>query len=128
MKIKCIPRRQRARLDYSSVIREILCLAKYYWLMLFFSRFCTINICLPVVIVKTVYWLNSRQNLKRIDWLSNNYSSVPFNHCVRKNFRPKYEIFTKLQHIVESAPKLIISYYFNYLTKYIIEGLRAITG
>ena len=24
-----------------------------------------------------------------------------------KNFRPKYEIFTKLQHIVESAPRLI---------------------
>ena len=23
-----------------------------------------------------------------------------------KNFRPKYEIFTKLQHIVESAPRL----------------------
>ena len=26
-------------------------------------------------------------------------------HC--KNVRPKYEIFTKLQHIVESAPRLI---------------------
>ena len=24
-----------------------------------------------------------------------------------KNFRPEYEIFTKLQHIVESAPRLI---------------------
>ena len=24
-----------------------------------------------------------------------------------KNFRPKYEIFTKLQYIVESAPRLI---------------------
>ena len=23
-----------------------------------------------------------------------------------KNFRPKYEIFTKLQHIVESLPRL----------------------
>ena len=38
-----------------------------------------------------------------------------------KNFRPKYEIFTKLQHIVDSAPRLINLvelinfYYFNYL-------------
>ena len=37
-----------------------------------------------------------------------------------QNFRPKYEMFMKLQHIVESAPRLInynnlFLNYYNYL-------------
>ena len=44
--------------------------------------------------------------LKKIDFFFK-YFEYNILRVYCKNFRPKYEIFTKLQHIVKSAPRLI---------------------
>ena len=62
------------------------------------------------------YFSYELEKLSKIDNLMFGFQKIDFFYIFRKynilrvyckNSRPKYELFTKLEHIVESAPRLI---------------------
>ena len=64
------------------------------------------NILLSLLILFLVLrmWFHVRDSKNPFFYIFQKYNILRV-YC--ENLRPKYEIFTKLQHIVESAPRLI---------------------